>query len=349
MTEEKKDSAKKAADKKETAKKKTTGKGRPRSTKPEAVMCFEGTVAAAYGYAALFLLTALFLFIPLPLVYAAARRWFFRSLVVESKRLQVSVDYNGSGWPLMKYWPLVLPLVLGVCFAVLMLVFDYRGDDWWYTGLAVIIGFFTAPFGWTRKRRYVMEHTAITIDGSRVSLGYVGSPGRLLKYELVGMLSLIPLSIPLPWAATAALRWYVGSHQVEYGTEAYRPVFSGPGKGLFGWYLGLLISPFTLFLALGPVIKGLVRWIERYMNVIGLEKTVEFEFTGENGPISGAVFLEVFVVVVAVIVGMVLFKIAGPGAVIGNLVLFCCVLAFQPLILWMAARWIVNNTEIHIM
>lgn len=349
MTEEKKDAAKKATDKKETTKKKTAPKSRSKGGKPEATMRFEGTLAAAYGFAGLFLLTALFLFIPLPLVYTAARRWFFRSLVVESKKAEISVDYDGSGWTLMKYWPLVLPLVLGVCFAVLMLVFDYRGGDWWYVGLAVIVGFFTAPFGWIRKRKHVMEHTEITIDGTKVSLGFVGSAGGFLKHEIVCLLSLIPLSIPLPWAATAALRWYVGSHQVEYGTETYRPVFSGPGKGLFGWYLGLLISPFTLFLALGPVIKGLVRWIERYVNVIGLEKTVEFEFTGENGPISGVVFLEVFVVVIAVIVGVLLFKIAGPGAVIGNLVLICCVLALQPLILWMAARWVVNNTEIHIM
>ena len=348
MTEHKKGTDTKAADKKKTVKKKTVPKRRSRGGKPEATMRFEGTVAAAYGYAGLFLLTALFLFIPLPLAYTAARRWFFRSLVIESKKADVSVEYSGSGWSLMKYWPLVLPLVLGVCFAVLMLVFDYRGDDWWYAGLAAVVGIFTAPFGWIRKRRYVMEHTEITIDGEKVSLGFVGSPGKLLKHELVGLFSLIPLSIPLPWATTKALRWYVGNHRVEYGTEAYRPVFSGPGKGLFGWYLGLLLSPFVLFLPLGPVIRGVVRWFWRYVNVIGLEKTVEFDFQGENGPIFGAVFLEVFVVAVAVVVGVALFKVVGDGAVVGNLVLFLCVLAFQPLILWIVARWLVNNTEIQV-
>ena len=342
MTEEKKDTGKKSTGKKSTTKK------RPRKNKPEATMRFGGTVAAAYGYAVLLLLTALFLFIPLPLAYAAARRWFFRSLVIESKKAEVSVHYDGFGWPLMLYWPLVLPLVLGVFFTVLMLVFDYRGDDWWYAGLAVVIGVFTAPFGWRRKRTYMMEHTKISIDESEVSLGFVGSSGGLLKHELLGILALIPLSVPLPWAATSALRWYVGSHQVEYDANAYRPVFSGPGKGLFGWYLGLLISPFTLFLALGPVIRGLVRWIWRYVNVIGLEKTVEFEFEGKNGPIFGAVFLEVFVVAVAVIVGAVLFRIAGPGAAIGNLVLFFSMLAFQPLIFWIVTRWLVDNTEIHV-
>ena len=75
---------------------------------------------------------------------------------------------------------------------------------------------------------------------------------------------------------------------------------------------------------------------------------MEFEFEGKAGPIFGAVMLEVIVLVVAVIVGVVLYRIAGPGAVIGNLVLFCCVLVFQPLILWIVARWLVDNTEIQV-
>ena len=347
MSEEKRPEEEKGVGK-EAAEKKTAAKGRKSGGKPEATLRFEGTVAAAYGYALLFLVTALFLFIPLPLAYAAARRWFFRSLVVESEKAEVSVQYRGKGLPLMIYWPLVLPLVLGVCFAVLMLVFDYRGDDWWYAGLAVAVGFFTAPFGWVRKRRYVMEHTEMTIDGETVALGFEGSLGALMKHMLLCIVSLVPLTILLPWAAASALRWYVGSHTAEYGGEAYKPVFSGPGKGLLGWYLGLLVSPFILFLPMGPVIKGLVRWVERYLNVIGLGKSVEFEFEGENGPIFGAVFLEVFVAAVALIVGVMLFRIVGPGAPIGFVVLFLCVLAFQPLILWIAARWLVDNTEIQV-
>ena len=351
MTEEKKDTHKKVVEKKtdeKTATKKTGTKKQARGGKPEATMRFEGTVAAAYGYTGLLLLTALFLFIPLPLVYAAARRWFFRSLVVESKKAEVSVHYHGSGWPMMLYWPLVLPLVLGVCFCVFMLVCNYRGDDWWYAGLAVVVGMCTAPFGWIRKRKYVMEHTELTIDGERVRLGFVGSPFGFLKHELLGMISLIPLTIPLPWATAKMMRWYVGNHRAEYGADAYRPVFSGPGKGLLGWYLGLLISPFILFLPLGPVIRGLIKWIWRYVNVIGLDKTLEFEFVGENGPIFGAVFLEVLVIAVAVMTGLVFFKIAGPGVVVGYLVVFLCVLAFQPLILWIVARWLVDNTEIQV-
>ncbi|MBN1880883.1 MAG: hypothetical protein JW885_01805 [Deltaproteobacteria bacterium] len=352
MTEEKRDTGnttvKKEETGKETADKKTTAKNQSRGGKPEATVRFEGTLTSAYGNTALFLLTALFLFVPLPLAYAAARRWFFRSLVVESKEAEVSVQYTGKGLPLMKYWPLVLPLVLGLCFAVLMLVFDYRGVDWWYVGLAVGVGIFTAPFGWVRKRKYVMEHTEITIDGKTVVLGFVGSSGALLKHMFLCILSLVPLSIPLPWAMASALRWYIGSHTVEYDAETYKPVFSGPGKGLLGWYLGLLVSPCILFLPMGPVIRGLVRWLERYVNVIGLEKSIEFEFGGENGPVFGAVFLEVFVAAVAVITGLILAEITGSGAVIGAVVLFLCVLAFQPLILWIVAKWLVSGTEIQV-
>jgi len=359
MTEEKKDAVKKAekkdddgktaAEKKASKKKAPPKRRRGRGGKPEATMRFEGSLAAAYGYFGLFLLTALCLFIPLPLAYAAARRWFFNSVAVESrKKVDVSVRYRGTGLSLMKYWPLVLPLVLGICFMLLMLVFDYRGDDWWYAVLAVVVGLFTAPAGWVRKRRYVMEHTELVIDGTPVALGFDGKSRTLLKHELLCLISIVPLSIPLPWAAARTLRWYVGDHRVEFGSTTYRPVFSGPGKGLFGWYLGMLVSPFTGFLVLGPVLNGLVKWIWRYVNVIGLEKTLEFEFEGKAGPIFGAVMLEAIVLAVAVFAGVVLFRIAGPGQTIGNLLLFFSVLAFQPLILWLVARWLVNGTEVQV-
>jgi len=354
MTETKNDAETKPAEKNDTkkkaAKKKTpTKRRRGRGGKPEATMRFEGTLGEAYAYFGLFLLTALFLFVPLPLAYAAARRWFFRSVVIETrKKAEVSLQYTGEGMPLMPHWLLVLPLVLGIFFTILMLVFDYRGDDWWYAGLAIVVGLFTAPFGWVKKRRYVMEHTELLIDGRPVTLGFTGKPGKIMKHELLGLLALVPLTIPLPWVAASALRWYVGAHQVEYEETVYRPVFSGPGKGLFGWYLGLLVSPFLLFLIMGAIIRGTVGWIWRYVNVVGLERTVEFEFEGDNGPIFGAVFLEVIVVAVAVLVGVVLAKLVGPGAMIGNLVIFGSVLALQPLIAWLVARWMVDGTEIQV-
>jgi hypothetical protein len=343
------DAGEKSTEKKAAQKKAPSKKRRSRGGKPEATMRFEGSLAAAYGYFGLFLLTALCLFIPLPLAYAAARRWFFSSISIEArKKVDVSLRYTGTGLPLMTYWPLVLPLVLGICFVLLMLVFDYRGDDWWYAVLAVVVGLFTAPAGWVRKRRYVMEHTELLIDGTPVTLGFEGKPRALLMNELFCLLSVVPLSIPLPWAVARALRWYVGDHQVEYDSTKYRPVFSGPGKGLFGWYLGILVSPFTGFLVLGPVLNGLVKWIWRYVNVIGLEKTLEFEFEGRAGPIFAAVMFEVIVLAMALVAGVALFRIAGPGQTIGNLVLFLSVLAFQPLILWLVARWLVNGTEVQV-
>ena len=163
------------------------------------------------------------------------------------------------------------------------------------------------------------------------------------------ILSLLAIGIPLPWVFVAAARWLVKSHVVVVSGEEYRPSFSGRGISLFWYFVGLALSPLLLLLIAPPVLRGLLAWAARFTNIIGIEKSVEFEFSGENKRLYGYVYLNALMALVIFIAGNVVVFTFDAGMTVRLIAfssMFVIALIVQSFIICSFVRWFFEKTRI---
>jgi hypothetical protein len=308
------------------------------------VVTFSGTGWGLLGYCALLLLACVLAFIPLPVVTVAIRKWFYRNLSVTDSGKAVSFSFDGNAIGLLKYWipSLVLLAVTG---ASLYFGISEKSDGF-LTFLLItisIIALFPQAWLWAAKRRYVLSHTSAMVGTSPVTFSFTGKGTSALLHGLKMIFSAFIAGLPMPWAITGALRWCLESTDITAET-AYKPAFSGKGGALFWYGVGFAISPFFAFLICPSLIKGLLSWAARYTNIIGLERTIEFEFSGKANGLFGYVYLPVALGILGLIINFAL------GTVVSEPIRFGLVsLMFVVALPFVAAsflRWCAQNLDV---
>lgn len=269
-------------------------------------IAFSGTGLALLGFAAALTASGLIAFIPLPLVTVEFRKWFYRSLSVTDSGRQVAFSFDGSGIALLKYW---IPSLLLFAVTAVSIAFGIsEKSDGFLTFLLIaiaLIALLPQAWLWAAKRTYTVAHTRMTVDGKPVTFAFSGKGTTALWHWLKMLFSAFAAGLPMPWALTGAVSWCLAATDVKARTD-YRPSFSGKGGSLFWYGVGFAIAPFFAFLIIPSLIRGLLAWAARYTNVIGLESTIEFEFTGKAGPIFGYVYLVIGLGILGLILNLLL-------------------------------------------
>jgi hypothetical protein len=135
----------------------------------------------------------------------------------------------------------------------------------------------------------------------------------------------------------------MGATDIQAGAD-FRPSFSGKGGSLFWYGVGFAIAPFFAFLIAPSLVRGLLAWAARYTNVIGLERTVEFEFTGKAGPIFGYVYLLLGLGALGLILNLLLAEVAPEPA---RFALVSALFVFTvPFIAAAFLRWCAQNLDV---
>ncbi len=270
------------------------------------VVTFSGTGPGLLGYCALLLLSGALAFIPLPVVTVAIRKWFYRNLSVTDSGKAVSFSFDGSPIVLLKYWIPSL-ILLGVTGASFAFGISEKSDGFLSFLLITmsVIALFPQAWLWAAKHTYVVSHTKATVGTSPVAFAFSGKGTTALLFGLKMIFSAFIAGLPMPWAITGAARWCLEATDITAETT-YKPAFSGKGVSLFWYGVGFAISPFFAFLICPSLVRGLLAWVARYTNIIGLERTIEFEFTGTVGRLFGYVYLLVALGVLGLIVNFAL-------------------------------------------
>ena len=89
----------------------------------------------------------------------------------------------------------------------------------------------------------------------------------------------------------------------------------------------------------------MISWAARYTNIIGLERTIEFEFTGKTGRLFGYVYLLVGLAVLGIIVNFALGTAATSEAIRFGLVSLMFVVAL-PFVAASFLRWCALNLDV---
>jgi uncharacterized membrane protein YjgN (DUF898 family) len=308
------------------------------------VIAFSGTGWGLLGHCLALLLSGVLAFIPLPVVTVGIRKWFYRNLSVTDSGKAVSFSFEGSAIALLKYWipSLVLMGITGASF--------YFGisesPDGFLSFLLILISILALlpqAWLWAAKRRYTVAHTKATVGTTPVTFAFSGQGTSALLHGLKMLFSLFAAGLPMPWAVTGAARWCLEATDISADTS-YKPAFSGKGGSLFWYGVGIVISPFFLFLIVPSILRGVIAWAARYTNIIGLDKTIEFEFVGTAGRLFGYVYLLLLLSVLGLVVNLAL------GTAVSELIRSALVtLVFLVTLPFVAAsfiRWCAQHIEV---
>ncbi len=296
-----------AAKKDEPAKKDEAAKNKAVKKDKTGGVVFTGTGLGLFGLSLLLVLSAALLLVPLPFVTVAIRKWLYRNIQCTNSGKKVVFSFDGSGLGLLKYWvpALVILWISGFLF-------------WWgitgtVTGvaqvalvLASVLLLIPLAWLWAAKKRYTVAHTKIQVDSVPYTLTFSGKGRTALWHALKIIFSLFVAGLPLPWAATAAFQWCLESTLITGKDAELKPTFSGTGRSLFWYGIGAVISPLFLFLFLPSLLRGVIAWLLRYTNVIGLDRTIEFEFSGKSRPLFGYVYLLLAICISALVINYIL-------------------------------------------
>jgi hypothetical protein len=316
----------------------------PQKKEKTTVVAFTGTGWALLGYGLAFALCGALAFIPLPIATVSIRKWFYRKLSVTDSGKAVTFSFDGNAAGLFKYWipSLVLLAVTGFSFAF-GISERSNGFVCFLLILISILALLPQAWLWAAKHAYVVAHTKATVDAKPVTFAFSGRGTMALWHGLKMLFSAFAACLPMPWAVTGAVSWCLGATDITAETD-YRTSFSGKGAALFWYGVGVAIAPFFLFLILPSVIRGLLAWAARYTNIIGLERTIEFEFTGTAGRLFGYVYLTAGLGVLGLIVNLLL------GTAVSEPVRFALVcLVFAVALPFVGAsflRWCARNLDV---
>jgi hypothetical protein len=306
-------------------------------------IAFTGTGAGLMGFSFLIFLSAVLLFIPLPFVAVGLRKWFYKNLGITNRGRKVAVSFDGNGAGLLKYWipALALFAISGGAF-----YWGIAGNvDGFMTFLLVVLSIvvlFPLAWLWTAKKRYTVAHTSVDAGGELWRLSFSGTGSGALRYGLFGIFSLFVAGLGLPWAVTNALKWCLESTEITGKDKNLKATFSGRGVSLFWYGIGIVISPLFLFFILPALLRGLIGWVARFVNIIGLDETIEFEFQGKSGQLFNYVYLTLGITIVAFVLNAVLGSFGLPEGVLYGavLLLFLVTIPFvaAPFLRWCAAN-----------
>ena len=339
-------------------------KAKGKGGEPQGKMEFRGNGFQMFLYFILFPLTGLLLFVPVPFVTVSIKKWFYKNLDIQAEGRKVEVSFTGSGLGLLKYW---IPSLILIAAAVVLLSIGLTKSISGVKGF--LVGFFLtdlgllalAPLPWlyVGKRKYITKNLSLNLGGGGgediAKMVFNGKGLPLFGYSVLALLSGFILFIPLPWIIVAVVKWHARSTIVTVGNEEYHPSFSGTGGSLFWYIFGMFIA--SILLIFPFVFKGLVAWFARYLNVIGLGKSVEFEFKGGAGRIYLLTILEGLVILIGSILGNIVYALSKfvvalwailTIKALGVLLLLFIVLAPQPFILTSFLKWLIKDTEIYI-
>ncbi|MBN1574449.1 MAG: hypothetical protein JW984_14725 [Deltaproteobacteria bacterium] len=359
VKEEGKEGEEKKGDEKKTKAKDKTGE-------PQGTMKFRGSGFQMFLYFVLFPLTGILLFIPVPFVTVSLRNWFFKNLGIDVEGKKIDVSFAGSGLALLKYWiPSLILIIVAVVFLSLGLSRSVSGVKGFLVGFLLtdlgLLVLAPIPWLWVGKRKYIAKNLSVNLGGvgeeNVARLSFNGRGLSLLGYSVLAVLSALLLFIPLPWIIVAAVKWFSRSTIVTVGKKEYRPSFSGTGGSLFWYIIGMFIA--SVVLVFPFVFKGLIAWFARYFNIIGLEKSVEFEFKGGAGRIYILAALEAFFILTGSILGNLIYILGKSGIIsalwaiyaiksFGVLLMLLIILVPQPFILTSLLKWQIDSTEIYI-
>jgi hypothetical protein len=300
---------KEAAEKKEAAPKKDEAVKKEVTVKKEKTggIVFTGTGLGLFGLSLLLVLSAVLLMVPLPFVTVAVRKWLYRNIQCTNSGKKVVFSFDGSGLALLKYW---VPALLILWVSGFLFWWGIAGAAGVVVQVAAVLGsvILLIPLAWlwTAKKRYTVAHTKVQVDSVPYTLSFSGKGRTALWHALKIVFCLFVAGLPLPWAGAAALQWCLESTLIVGKDAELKPTFSGGGGSLFWYGVGTAISPFFLFLILPSMIRGVIAWLLRYTNVIGLDRTIEFEFSGKTGPLFGYVYLMLAICVIALVINYIL-------------------------------------------
>jgi hypothetical protein len=361
-----KEEGKEGKEKKGTKAKGKKIKAEGKAEKPQGTMKFNGSGLEMFLYSLLFPLSGLLLFIPVPFAKVSLRNWFYKNLDIDVEGKKIDVSFTGSGLALLRYWiPSLLLVIAAVVFLSIGLSRSASGvQGFMVSFLFVDLGLLALaplPWLWVAKRKYIAKNTGVNLGGGGeedvARIAFNGKGHSLLGYSVLALLSAFLLFIPMPWIILAVVKWFMRSTTVTVGREEYRPSFSGSGGSLFWYIAGMFIA--SIILIFPFVFKRLVAWFARYFNIIGLEKSVEFEFKGGAGRIYLLAFLEILFVLTGSILGNFIYVMGKSGIIgaawavfaiklFGILLMFFIILVPQPFILTSFLKWQTDNTEIYI-
>lgn len=356
-----------AKEKEEKKKEEKKIKAKDRKGEPQGRMVFRGGGLQMFLYFLLFPITGLILFIPVPFVSAALRDWIYKSLDIEVEGKKIDVSFTGRGAQLLKFW---IPTLLLIITAIVLFSFGLsttvQGTKGFLVGFSLtLLGLLAlVPIPWlcVGKRKYIAENTRVNLGGEGkeniARIAFNGKGASLLGYSVLFLLSPLLLFIPLPWIIVAAVKWLANSTTVTVGKEEYRPSFSGSGGSLLWYIFGMIIA--SILLIFPFAFKSTVSWFARYLNIIGLERTVEFEFKGGPGKIYLLSILELFFIFVGSVLGNTIYILGKSGIITalwavyaikasGILLMLFIILIPQPFIMTSFLKWQIDNTEIFIM
>jgi hypothetical protein len=307
------------------------------------VISFTGTGLGLLGHCLVLLLSGILAFIPLPVVTVGIRKWFYENLSINDGGKPVSVSFDGSGIDLLKYW---IPSLAFMAITGLSLYFGIsESSDGFLSFLLIVISILSLlpqAWLWAAKRRYVVSHTKATVGATPVTFSFSGQGTTALLHGLKMIFSLFVAGLPLPWAITGAVRWCLEATDITADTT-YKPTFSGKGGSLFWYGVGVVISPVFAFLILPSVLRGLIAWIARYTNIVGLDKTVEFEFAGT----AGRLFWYVYLLLLLAVLGQVANYLLGNAPEVIRFVLVTLFFALTlPFVAVSLIRWCAGNLEV---
>lgn len=349
-------------DKKKKDKKKKKPKEKKKISKPQGQMEFHGKEIHLFLYFCLLPLIGLFLYLPLPFLEVSIRNWLYKNLDITVEGKNIDVSFTGNGGALLKYW---IPTLLLIAIAIVLLSFNVSGTP---QGLLTImllavlalLTFLPIPFLYVAKRKYILENIKVNLGGGEateniVKIVFDGKGFALLGYCVLILLSSFIFFIPIPWIIVAILKWFARSTTIFVGQKEYRPTFAGSGASLFWYMVGLVISFFLLVFPFAY--KSTIVWFTRYFNIIGLERTVEFEFKGGAGAIYLLFLIEGLFILVGSLLGNAIYSLSKiPTALwaivtiktVGILFLLTIILIPLPFVLASFLKWQIDNTDIYL-
>ena len=316
------------------------------SKKRSGWIAFRGTGPGLLGFSLLLLVSSALLFIPLPFVTTGLRKWFYRNLEITHKGQRVAVSFDGRGIDLLKYW---IPSLALLTISAGALYWGIEGKaDGFMTFLLIVISvasLIPLAWLWTAKKRYTVAHTRVAAGTATWQLSFSGRGATALWHGMKGIFSLCVMALPLPWAIVGALKWNVESTEIGGKDTSFKATFSGTGASLFWYGIGISISPLFLFLILPALLRGLIAWAARFVNIVGLQRTIEFEFRGVSGPLFGYVYLTLAICIGALILNYVLGRIGVPEGGLFAAVVFWFVITV-PFVKASFLRWCASKIDI---